>query len=60
MTGMGLLAPVRLLVTVSVAERVCVPAVFKVAVKTPTPADKVLLPGSVAAVSLLEKATVPV
>ena len=57
---MGLLAPVRLAVTLSVAVRVCRPAVNKVALKLPTPAASVPLAGTkTALVSLPVKLTVP-
>ena len=59
MTTMAWLAPARLLVCVSMAVRVWLPKVCKVALKTPTPPVKVLAGGNVAALSLLVKPTVP-
>src|SRR5262249_58412375 len=52
--------PVMELVTVSVAVTVWLPAVFRVALKVPTPLVRVELDGSTAWPSLLVKATVPV
>ena len=46
--------------TVSVAVKVCTPAVFSVALKVPVPLVKVLLAGRTAWASLLVKCTVPV
>ena len=60
LTTMVLLAPVMLLVTVSVAVMVWLPAVFRLAAKTPLPPVKVVLAGRPACVSLLVKWTVPV
>ena len=57
---MALLVPVIVAVPASVAVRVWLPSDLKVALKTPTPLVSVVLPGSVAAASLLVKWTVPV
>ena len=51
--------PVMLAVTVSVALRVRVPAVFRVAGKVPVPPVSVALAGRTAAVSELVKWSVP-
>ena len=58
-TAMGPLVPVILVVAVSVAVMVCVPAVFSVTLKEPVPLVKVLLAGKLAAPSELVKWTVP-
>ena len=51
--------PVMEVVTVSVAVRVWLPAVFKVALKVPAPLVSVLLPGRLAWPSVLVNYTVP-
>jgi len=53
LTAIVLLVPVMDAVTVSVAVRVWLPAVLRVALKVPTPLVSVELPGSVAAPSVL-------
>ena len=58
--AMVLLVPVIVAVVTSVAVMVWLPSELKVALKTPTPLVNVVLPGSVAAASLLVKWTVPV
>ena len=59
LTAMVLLVPVMLLVTVSVAVIVWLPAVTSVALNVLVPLVSVLLAGKVAWVSLLLKWTVP-
>ena len=59
-TAIGPLAPVMLLVTVSVAVKVWLPAVFSVHVKMPTPAAKCRWAARTLPLSLLDSATVPV
>src|SRR6516162_7271377 len=59
LTVMALLLPVIELLAVSVAVTVWLPAVFRVALKLPTPLVRVALAGRLAWPSLLVKWTVP-
>jgi len=59
LTVIVLLVPVMLVVTVSVAVIVWLPAVLSVALKVPVPLVSVLLAGRLALPSLLVKCTVP-
>jgi hypothetical protein len=58
--GIALLVPLMLGLLVSVAVSNWVPAVSRVTLNTPTPAEIVVLAGNVAAASLDVKWTVPV
>ena len=59
LTAMALLVPVMVLVLVSVAVSVWLPGVMKITLKMPSPEVKALSAGRAAALSVLEKWTVP-
>ena len=58
-TVIALLPPLRVLLCLSVAVRVALPAVTRVALKAPTPPVRVVPGGRVAAVSVLAYDRVP-